>query len=123
IGLSVSNVQINLSTTQKPVDGLSAAFAQNVGNNDTKVFGPSQIAWFNEPTVAYSATFTFTTPFFYDPSAGNLLVDLRVFGSGRGLGPMDQADMAASLSGSDGVSRVYAFNVNSASGTADTVGL
>src|SRR5688572_1906247 len=37
----VADLQINLSTTQAPVDGLSATFANNVGSNDTVVFNGS----------------------------------------------------------------------------------
>ena len=35
---TVSNIQINLSTTPRNPDGLSTTFAQNVGIDDTVVF-------------------------------------------------------------------------------------
>src|SRR5881628_1970306 len=44
-GGGVSNVQINLSTTSRAVDGLSTTFAQNIGVDDKIVFGPSAISW------------------------------------------------------------------------------
>ena len=63
------------------------------------------------------------TPFFYNPSAGNLLMDVRM-NVGLGLGSSgDVTDMAASTSPFDQTSRVYEFDRNAISGMADTAGL
>ena len=39
----ISNLQINLSTTTRGVDGLSSSFDQNTGANDTVVLGPGRV--------------------------------------------------------------------------------
>src|SRR5437016_150852 len=40
--LTVTNMQINLSTTQRGADNLSTNFAENVGADETIVFGPAR---------------------------------------------------------------------------------
>jgi hypothetical protein len=65
--------EIRLSTTVREPGGLSTQFAANIGANETVVF--------DGPISLTSAAFqwlemTFTTPFTYDPSAGNLLVEI-----------------------------------------------
>jgi hypothetical protein len=62
------------------------------------------------------------TPFLYDPGAGNLLLDVRNFGGGL------STFFDAQLAPGDAVSRVFTgYNgvgdVNSPTGTADSVGL
>src|SRR5205814_517249 len=40
-GYSDQSLQLNFSTTPKLPDGLSSTFAENVGTDDTIVFGPA----------------------------------------------------------------------------------
>ena|SRR6266568_4182964 len=118
------DIQIDFSTTSKPVDGLSTTFAANVGGDDTIVLARGLLPMQNNNPNApsgFGVLVTLTTPFFYNPAAGNLLMDVRYYqGATPGVapGPFD-----ASTSAGDSVSRVSAFNVGDATGTADTAGL
>ena len=112
-----ANIQINLSTCARAVDGLSLTFADNVGTNDTKVYGPATI-YINGPQVIY-----FTKPFRYDPSRGNLLVDIRVFSVGNPQPPLDYPSLWGANVSTDAVSRVWGTNVTATVAmTSDTMG-
>lgn len=116
------NFQINFSTTLFGPDALSSTFASNVGANDTVVFaGPLTIsaapAGFPRP---FNFVITLTTPFLYDPSAGNLLLDVRNF---NGAFATTQFDSQSTIG--DAISRVYTVDngVLFPSGRADSDGL
>jgi hypothetical protein len=116
---TVPQLQVNLSTTGKTPDGLSSTFADNVGANDTQVFsGPLQttVTFSGDPSN-FEVVVNFTTPFFYDPGKGNLLVDIRNSQGGLEIPPNDQELDGTSAAG-DSVSRVY--NIGDA--TAATAG-
>jgi len=122
---TLPNVQINLSTTSTAVDAMSDTFASNVGANDTVVFSGalSLSSAFTGPAGGpkdFDILINLSTPFLYDPSAGNLLLDVRNFGGGTTT-PFDAENTVG-----DGVSRVatYADGVNPATGDfRDSVGL
>lgn len=124
------NFQINVSTTARSVDGLSAVFSENVGVNDIIVtqgyleFFPSSSTPFG---VKNGAVIFFPTPFYLDPTQGNLLLDFRNFGGGytssgfppyNGPAYIDAWDVAG-----DRVSSVSANSVDATSGTTSTLGL
>jgi len=117
------DIQIDFSTTSKPVDGLSTTFAANVGGDDTVVVarGPLGIQN-NNPNAppGFGILVSLTTPFFYNPAAGNLLMDVRYYQLPSGGFP-SLYDASNDLG--DTVSRVSAFNVVDATGIADTIGL
>jgi hypothetical protein len=89
---TIPNIRIHLSTTSRVPDGdpdgdpagLSTTFAENVGTNDTVVFNgalPLSSA-FTGPEggpKAFDIVIALQTPFWYDPTAGNLLLDVRNF--------------------------------------------
>jgi len=83
----LSSVQINLSTTSKTSSTMSTTFAANVGANDT-VVKSGALALSSSDTAgpggsrAFDIIISLTTPFLYDPGAGNLLMDVRNFGGG-----------------------------------------
>ena len=82
---TLPDMQINLSTTSVPDDGLSLVFANNIGPDDTVVFsGPLPLSsdFTGGVPKDFDIVINLTTPFFYDPSMGNLLLDVRNFGSG-----------------------------------------
>ena len=58
-----------------------------------------------------------STPFLYNPALGNLLLDVRNFGGGS------TTSFDAVFTSGDGVSRVYNSDVNSTTGSPDTLGL
>ena len=79
-------LQIFASTTSRSVAGLSWTFADNLGANNTLVFSGTVIETTqNLPgpgnTRQFDIVHRFTTPFLYDPAAGNLLLDYQISGS------------------------------------------
>lgn len=114
---TLSAVQIDLSTTTNAPDGLSSTFANNAGTNDIVVFdGPLSLssADIGNPP-AFDIVVPLTTPFFYNPSAGNLLLDVRNTGGGA-------TTAFDAVSTGEFMSRVWG-NVSSSTGNADPDGL
>ena len=75
-------LRIYASTTSRSVGGLSTTFAENLGTNNTLVFdGTVTATTGNLPgpgnTRQFDVVFPLTTPFLYDPAAGNLLLDIQ----------------------------------------------
>ena len=75
-------MRIDLSTTSQTIAGLSSSFAANVGANDATVFnGDLKLSSANVmgsgTAKAFDITINLTTPFLYNPAAGNLLLDIR----------------------------------------------
>jgi hypothetical protein len=85
-GPLVTNVQVSLSTTTRRPDELSANFVENVGPDETIVARlvnyapPSNWSFPHCPTPGAPHEIPLELPFWYDPSRGNLLLDLRVSG-------------------------------------------
>jgi len=83
-------LRIFASTTSRPVAGLSTTFAENLGADNTLVFSGTLIwATANLPgpgnTRQFDVVFPFTTPFLYDPAAGNLLLEMQFTASGEAI--------------------------------------
>lgn len=123
---TLSSVRIDLSTTTQVPDGLSMTFANNVGGDNTIVFGdatgaplPLSSTASGGPPHAFDITVNLATAFFYNPSAGNLLLDVRNFGAGTTTA-FDAQDITG-----DSVSRVVNFgSVSSATADiSDSIGL
>lgn len=120
--------QINLSTTLRPVDGLSEVFAENVGGDDAVVFGPAPLYWVNPNPgcnfCPFALLLPLAQPFYFDPAEGNLLLDVRNFQPEPFVSERSYARpfVAIGTSG-DRVSRVWAPAVDATSGTVDTMGL
>ena len=69
---------ISLSTTSANWNTLSTTFASNIGANHTVVFsGNLAQPWAFGDTLHIDLS----TPFFYDPTSGNLLMDVFVSGA------------------------------------------
>lgn len=107
---TTAQLQVNLSTTVKTADGLSSTFGENVGSDDSQVFsGPLQAAvTFAGGPTDFEVVVNFTTPFFYNPAKGNLLLDLRNSQGSIEVPPSDQQLDGTSTVG-DSVSRVYNY--------------
>ena len=106
-------LRIYASTTSRSVAGLSTTFAENLGTNNTLVFdGTVNVATGNLPgpgnTRQFDYVFPFTTPFLYDPAAGNLVLDLQIVGSGSAL------TFDTVLSGDPAIGRVFANSSSTA---------
>lgn len=76
--LDDGTVTIALSTTSADGDNLSTTYADNIGADNTQVFnGNVSQSWVFGDTL----TFMFATPFTYDPTNGNLLMDVGFAGN------------------------------------------
>jgi hypothetical protein len=115
---TVSNIQINLSTTTATPGSLSSTYANNIGADDSVMFsGELNISSaFSGPAQgpkAFDIIIQFACPFYFDPGAGNLLIDIRnTSGSDASLvsGSGDYGSVASRVGGA----------LNSATGSADS---
>ena len=120
---TLPDIQIDLSTTSAADDGLSPTYANNVGADDTIVFARGALTLssaFTGPPDGpkdFDIIITLTTPFFYNPALGNLLLDVRNFGAGT------TTSFDAVFTSGDGVSRLFNQNVNGTTGSTDSLGL
>lgn len=122
---TLPSIQIDLSTTSKTPDGLGTTFASNVGADDTVVFnGPLSLSSaFTGPAGGpkdFDIVINLMTPFLYDPTMGNLLLDVHNFSGGF------TAQFDADSTVGDSVSRVYTYasGVGAANADfADSIGL
>jgi len=127
---TIPNLQINLSTTSRAVDGLSAVFSENRGADDTILIGPSAMQLMGlggGGVTGFGICFDFhENPFYYNPGNGNLLLDFRIY---QGIGdvgvPQGVIILDAFDTASDSVSSVYGIGSSSlpTSGQASTLGL
>jgi hypothetical protein len=111
------DIQINLSTTNAADDALSLVFDDNVGIDDTVVIprGPLPLSSASSGGIPkdFDIVINLTTPFFYDPSMGNLLLDVRAFSAGKSTF-FDTEETSG-----DGVSRIFTVLSGVGSTTAD----
>jgi hypothetical protein len=120
---TLSSIQINLSTTSVAPDTLPehTIFADNVGLDDTIVFGQGPLSLSSSATGPaggpkdFDITIVLTTAFFYDPSLGNLLLDVRNFAGGKTT-PFDAQNVPG-----DPISRAATLRGDVSSLTADFV--
>jgi len=100
----LAEFEMRFSTTQMNPDGLSPVFTENTGPDETLVFGSAPLELssshgpFDSPQ-AWEIEFRLPTQFYYDPSAGNLLMDLTILAPGADVPPFDAVDLLG-----DGVS-------------------
>jgi hypothetical protein len=115
-------LRIDLSTTSAAPDAMSTTFANNVGADDTIVRSGdvAMSSAFTGPAGGpkdFDIVITFTTPFFYDPALGNLLLDVRAAAGSRTT-PFD-----AQNSTGDAISIISAFDQNATTGQQSSLGL
>ena len=120
--LIFNSVRIDLSTTSSTPSTLSTTFANNVGPDNMTVF--DSFVFVNAPVTGPSGgpkgfTVTFPiSPFIYNPSAGNLLLDVRAIESGGGISaPFD------AQSNSPFTAHVDAPSISATSGSSFADGL
>jgi hypothetical protein len=119
----ITNIQINLSTTSRSVSSLSPAFANNVGADDTVIFGPAALMTSGGGLASpndFDVKIPVNTPFYYSPSAGNLLIDIRNFTGG--LVPY-QSIKALDATAKNSLSFVYGNPVEAGTGMGFIGGL
>jgi hypothetical protein len=123
--ITINNIQIDLSTTMADPDGLDSTFANNVGPDDVTVFSGALnlSSAFVGPAggpKAFDIVIDLTTPFFYQPASGNLLLDVRNF-SGEPSGAAGGFD--SENLGGDSISREYGGISDLTASAIDTEGL
>jgi hypothetical protein len=121
---TTEGLQIALSTTAAVADGLSTSFAANVGSNVVNVVPRSNVTYSsnagsaNGLTKDFDVFFSFVNPFVYDPSMGNLLLDLTSFGGSNQSGTtLDGQTLLG-----DGTSSLFRSNGTGGTGTTSTFG-
>lgn len=100
----LSGVQVRLSTTVKSVDGLSVDLDQNIGGDERVVFDGNlslSSACTGVGPRDFDITITFDQPFLYNPSVGNLLLEIS------NLSDAATTFFDAHASNSDGTSRAF----------------
>jgi hypothetical protein len=123
---TLPNTRISLSTTSKVPDGLSATFADNLGPDETVVYnGNLTLSSSDAPgpggTRAFDIVVALSSPFSYDPSLGNLLLDFQRDGST--LNPLGESFDAQDQFG-DSISRAFGSRASAtATRGADTFGV
>ena len=117
---TVGNIQINLSTTTRAPGALSLVYANNIGTDE--VVGYSGSIALSSQFISgtpggpkdFDIVIPLTTPFLYDPGAGNLLLDVRNF-SGSSASPVSGQN-----SSSDFASRVAGNTASASANGADS---
>jgi hypothetical protein len=117
IDARIPDIEIRFSTTQRPPDALSSQFHGNVGQDERVVIGRGPMTFI----TGFDAFLPFSTPFYYNPAAGNLLMDVRIYAqpSVANFGFLEAHTVAG-----DSVSIVLSFSVeNSVADQVNTTGL
>lgn len=110
---TIGDISISLSTTTQAVDGLSLTFSENIGSDEKVVrTGPLTLSSADtgpdDGPKDFDILIDLSTPFFYRPALGNLLLDVRNIS-----GELTTAFDAESTVG-DGTSRVGTFRAGNA---------
>ncbi|MBI2455847.1 MAG: PEP-CTERM sorting domain-containing protein [candidate division NC10 bacterium] len=121
------NAQINFSTTSAAPDGLSTTFANNVGSDDTIVHSGALAlggSTFGEPVPrSFNTVISLQSPFLYNASAGNLLLDIRILSGTSIFSWLLDAENSSGDSISRVISSVVSGSTPPSFGTADSQGL
>jgi len=112
-------LSVTLSTTPRSPDSLSPVFAENVGPDALNVFNNILLIRATNSGVSprmFEVLIQFTRPFFYDPSRGNLSMEI-ITSSGPQSLVLDAQD-----SFGDGLGRVFGSQ-GGFNGTVDSLGI
>jgi hypothetical protein len=74
--ISFDSLGVRMSTTAVRAGPLERAFARNTGADETLVYAANGVRWVLTGVGSFSAVVPFSTPFFYNPARGNLLMDV-----------------------------------------------
>lgn len=130
---SVSNIEVRLSTTLKSPSTLSAVFSNNIGLDERVVYQSarysvptryrSPVPPYCPPVQSWDGFISFASPFFYNPTKGNLLMEIRHQGMAVGAWEGVPYLIDASSGGSNSTSRVYGSPATATAGNKDNLGL
>lgn len=121
---TIGNIQLSLSTTASAPDGLSTTFEDNIGVDQTQVFGGTlELPGAGQNGLPFHVSIPLTTPFAYDPATGNLLLEIRKFSNEVSGGIFFEAHRRSG----DSISRLQALDADAETATTNpssgTVGL
>lgn len=112
------NCEIRFSTTSASPNNMNLTFAQNIGPDETLVWsGPLTLKSAGNWQV-FDIVVDVNDVFNYDPTKGNLLMDIKVFGSAVTT-QFDAAGTGLGQGGTPWTDRVWALGVNSVSGSSN----
>ncbi len=119
---TLPDITLRLSTAPAAIGpgSLSTTFANNIGADVVTVFsGALSISSANvgAPARDFDIVITFDTPFFYNPLAGHLLLEV-INGAGGTTTPFDAVAGSGAI-----LSRLYAPSASAVTGNVDNVGL
>jgi hypothetical protein len=131
--IKYSSMTVTLSTTTKSVDNLSSTFSDNIGPDHLAVFSRDYSIGVSSPPSdgqmrpwPFPMVIPLTHPFYYNPTNGNLLLDIK-WPNARVVVCCGSPDEDAVYVSGDSVSRVFGINYFQTyiptNGTADTIGL
>jgi hypothetical protein len=114
---TLSEVEIRISTTGRSTSSLSRDFADNVGTDEALVFSgqltlASSLDGPADGPKDFDAVVRFSRPFWYDPKAGNLLLEVRNSYGGRTT-QFDAHDAP------DTVARIWNYGADATTAKAD----
>lgn len=124
---TISDFSLTLSTTSRAPDGLSATFADNIGNDALAVIPRGSITFSsaagssNGLTRDFDVLFSFDNSFLFNPALGNLLLDATNF-SGGNTSTSNGTPFDTQLVLGDGVSSLFRTNGTTGAGTLNTRG-
>ena len=122
--VTLSGVQISMSTIAAGPDALSGTFASNVGPDVQSVLSGSLVMTSTDTSLVGPRPFelgiVFDTPFNYDSSAGNLLLDVLVTSTSNTSG-VHLFNLTTSTT--DSISRVYRIGSTGGTGSVSSYGL
>jgi hypothetical protein len=121
IDVNLQNIEIRISTTQTGPDAQSPVFALNVGLDEATVYSGS-LHFFDTGNEQYGLHILLQNPFAYNPTMGNLLLDVRNYAT-IAPPPSGAYGLAGALALGDSTSLVEAFNVATPNGALGTGGL
>ncbi len=119
-GGRATNLSVRVSTSSRDPDALSSVFLQNPGKDEILVLSTNSFAFGGRcngcacPQGRFASDFlNFTTPYFYNPAKGNLLIDLQNAGFtiNHGQEPFGEIRVDTQNVVGDGVSRVAALSL------------
>jgi len=109
----LDDVQINLSTTIRTPSTMSNIFGDNIGADETTVFSgilSLSSSFVGPPPMEFDIVVPLQTPFLYDPTVGDLLLDVSVFS-----GTTSMSELSV-VTDSPAVSRVISSDVDALGG-------